>query len=333
MTFDDASREKPPGISRKDREYYGATLTHVYTVLALTAFAANSILCRMALGGRAIDAASFTTIRLVSGAAMLFTISRLRSLQQPSELRRGKPEEAIQQPSELRRGQAEEWVHESTVGGRRSVTALFAYAIAFSFAYLSLTTGTGALILFGAVQTTMLIAALSAGERPRPLEWIALVSAIVGLVVLVFPGLSAPPILGSVLMATAGISWGFYSLWGRGTKNPLEATTLNFVRAVPLAVVASVIAITVIGVQLTSRGVMLAVASGTLASGLGYVIWYAALRGLSATRAATVQLAVPVIAAIGGVLFLSERVSTRLVVAAVMILGGIGLATVARRRN
>lgn len=308
-------------------------MTYVYTVLALTAFAANSILCRLALGGKAIDAASFTTIRLVSGAAILLTISRFRSSRYPNQLPRQR-EKFVHPPNSLPRRSLEATVHEGTVTGWRSVAALFVYAIAFSFAYLSLTTGTGALILFGAVQSTMLIAALREGERPRLLEWIGLVSAIVGLVVLMLPGLSAPPALGSLLMASAGISWGLYSLWGRGTKDPLEATTLNFVRATPLASVASVIAISVIGhVQWTSRGVVLAAASGTLASGVGYVIWYAALRGLSAARAATLQLAVPVIAAIGGVLFLSEGVSTRLVVAAVLTLGGIALATLAKRPN
>jgi len=212
----------------------------------------------------------------------------------------------------------------------RSVVALFAYAIAFSFAYLSLTTGTGALILFGAVQTTMMVVALISGERPRRLEWIGLVSAVTGIIVLVFPGLTAPPLAGSTMMALAGASWGFYTLWGRGTNDPLAATTKNFARAVPLAVVASLAAIG--RVHVTGNGAVLAASSGAITSGVGYVIWYAALRRLTATRAAIVQSATPVLAALGGVIFLSERVTLRLVIAAVMILGGIALAVLGRRR-
>lgn len=276
-------------------------MTLVFTTLALTAFAANSIICRLALGAEAIDAASFTTVRLASGAALLLAISAATGARTSA---------AASSPS---------W---------RSAVALFSYAILFSWAYLSLTTGTGALILFAAVQTTMMVAALWSGERPRRLEWIGLASAVAGLIVLVFPGLAAPPPLGSALMAIAGISWGFYSLWGHGTTNALAATTVNFVRALPLAAMASLVATS--GFHVSVEGIVLATSSGALASGVGYVIWYAALPGLSATRAATVQLAVPVLAAMGGVLFLSEDISVRLVTAAVMILGGIALAIGAR---
>jgi drug/metabolite transporter (DMT)-like permease len=301
-------------------------MTSVYTVLALTAFAANSLLCRLALGGRAIDAASFTTIRIMSGAAMLLAISAFR----PAPAATG----AAVEPPDLKVGPTyqpgERRVGPTTTPAWRSVVALFAYAIAFSFAYLSLTTGTGALILFGAVQTTIMVVALLTGERPRPLEWVGLFSAVAGIVVLVFPGLTAPPLLGSALMAIAGASWGFYTLWGRGTKDPLVATTWNFARAVPLTVVASVAAIG--RFHVTGNGAVLAASSGAITSGVGYVIWYAALRSLSATRAAIVQSATPVLAAIGGVIFLSEQISLRLVVAAVMILGGIGLAVMGRSR-
>ena len=206
----------------------------------------------------------------------------------------------------------------------RAALMLFVYAIAFSFAYISLNTGTGALILFGAVQLTMIVAGLMSGERPRPTEWLGLTVALAGLVYLVFPGLTAPSPLGSVLMAIAGIAWGFYSLLGRGSTNPLADTTNNFVRTLPFAAVLSLVMLS--DLSASGKGVLLAVLSGALASGIGYVIWYAALRGLTATRAATVQLAVPVIAAVGGVILLSEDISIRLLVSTILILGGIGLA-------
>lgn len=293
-------------------------MTPFYTVLALTAFAANSVLCRLALGGQTIDATSFTTIRLVSGAAMLLAITAMarRSRQQPS-------------PGPLPFAGGPQPFAPNTWADWRSAVALFAYAIAFSFAYLNLTTGTGALILFGAVQTTMIGHALASGERPHALEWVGLASALSGLVVLVFPGLSAPPLIGSLVMAGSGMSWGFYSLWGRGAGDPLAATTANFARSVPLALAASLLAIGAF--HASAQGALLAASSGALASGLGYVVWYAALRGLSATRAAIVQSATPVITATGGVVFLSEHITVRLVSAAVLILGGIGLAVAGRR--
>jgi drug/metabolite transporter (DMT)-like permease len=206
---------------------------------------------------------------------------------------------------------------------------LFAYAVAFSFAYRTLSAASGALILFGAVQATMILAALGSGERPHFLEWLGLLLAVSGLVYLVSPGLSAQSPSGSALMGLAGISWGIYSLRGRRAGDPLADTGGNFVRALPLA--AAVSCATLPHAHLSGEGVLLAAVSGALASGLGYVVWYAALRGLTATRAATVQLAVPAIAALGGVLFLSERVSVRLLLAAALILGGVGLAVASRR--
>lgn len=270
------------------------------TVLALVAFASNSLLCRMALGGGAIDAATFSTIRLSSGAVMLIVITAI--LEQRNSLFDGN------------------WT---------SATLLFLYAVAFSFAYISLSAGTGALILFGSVQATMLITALRSGERPHLLEWIGLVAALVGLVYLVFPGLAAPPLVRSILMAVAGISWGFYSLRGRGATAPLADTTNNFVRSLPLAF--GVNLFTLPSIRVSGKGFLLAVVSGALASGVGYVIWYTALRGLTATRAATVQLAVPVLAAVGGVILLSETITLRLILSSVLILGGIGLALVGRQ--
>ena len=208
---------------------------------------------------------------------------------------------------------------------------LFLYAIAFSFAYLSLSTGTGALILFGTVQATMILAALRSGERPGLSEWAGLTIALAGLVYLVFPGLAAPSPTGSALMAVAGISWGIYSLRGRGTTDPLADTTFNFVRSVPLVVAVSLL--TLGSLELSPKGVWLACLSGSLASGVGYVAWYAALRGMTRARAATVQLSVPVLAAAGGVATLSEDISIRLLLSTLLILGGLGLALVPRRRG
>jgi drug/metabolite transporter (DMT)-like permease len=276
----------------------------LYTASALVAFASNSLLCRSALGHTAIDAASFSTIRLVAGAATLLLVMWAS-----------------------RRGSI------ATRGNWRSASMLFLYAVPFSFAYVSLDTGTGALILFGSVQATMLAAALFSGERPHAFEWTGLVLALGGLVYLVMPGLTAPPPIGCVLMTIAGAAWGFYSLRGRGASDPLADTAGNFVRAVPLAVVVSVLAAGQAKVDVA--GAVLAVLSGALASGLGYAVWYAALSGLTATRAATVQLAVPALAAAGGVVFLAERITTRLTVAAILILGGVALSLTrtARRRR
>ena len=266
------------------------------------AFAANSVLCRLALGGALIDAASFTTARLTSGAVALLIITALVNKNLPSSGRRVKFISAL---------------------------LLFLYAAAFSFAYTGLTTGTGALILFGSVQATMLAFALRSGERPHPLEWAGLALALVGLVYLVLPGLAAPPPVSSAFMAVAGVSWGLYSLRGRGATDPLADTTRNFVLALPLAFAVSLLTLRG-GAHVSTSGVLLAVLSGALASGVGYVMWYAALRGLTATRAATVQLPVPVLAAVGGVLFMSESVSLRLLLAATAILGGVALALFGR---
>ncbi|MDQ1558138.1 MAG: hypothetical protein QOD32_1198 [Pyrinomonadaceae bacterium] len=281
--------------------------TFLLTGLALVAFAANSVLCRAALGGATIDAASFTTVRLVSGAAALLFISTLVKKNLPSLQRRVRFVPAL---------------------------LLFSYAAAFSFAYTKLSTGTGALLLFGSVQATMLLAALGSGERPHAFEWAGLALALAGLVYLVFPGLSAPPLLSSTVMAVAGISWGLYSLIGRGARDPLADTTSNFVLALPLACAVNLLTLGVgAGAHVSATGVVLAVLSGALASGMGYVVWYAALRNLTATRAATVQLPVPLLAAAGGVIFMSERVSLRLLLAAAAILGGVALALLGRAQT
>ena len=275
--------------------------TFSFTAFALVAFAFNSILCRLALGASAIDAASFTLVRLASGAIALFLISRLFGSENSNE----------------RRGS---WV---------SALFLFAYAVCFSFAYISLTTGTGALILFGFVQATMICAALFKGERPKILEWLGLIFAAGGLIYLVFPGLTAPPLASSALMATAGISWGFYTLRGKASANPLADTTGNFLRAVPMIVFVWLFFLAQI--HLSQKGIFLAVLSGAIASGIGYSVWYSVLKFHTATRAAILQLAVPALAAIGGVIFLAETISLRLVSATVLILGGIALAIFGRK--
>jgi drug/metabolite transporter (DMT)-like permease len=206
---------------------------------------------------------------------------------------------------------------------------LFLYAVPFSFAYARLSAGTGALILFGAVQVTMLVSAARSGDTLRPMQWLGVLIALAGLMYLVLPGLTAPQPAAAALMGIAGVSWGIYTLRGRGIANPLAQTTINFVRAVPLAIIVSIVAAQQIHVS--PRGVLLAVVSGALTSALGYTVWYAALRGLTATRAAVLQLAVPVLATAGGVVFLMEPVSMRLAVSALLILGGIALTLAGRQ--
>ena len=269
----------------------------------MIAFASNSLLNRVALGQNTIDPVSYTTVRLSSGAVMLYLLTRLQNRKEQNFLR----------------------------GSWGSAAFLFLYAITFSFAYLSLSAGTGALILFGSVQITMIVAALRSGERPHPLEWGGLLLALGGLVYLVFPGLKAPSPLSSILMTIAGVAWGFYTIRGRVAQNPLAATAGNFVYSVPMALV--VLAVSFKSVFVSSSGIRYAMFSGALASGVGYVIWYAALRGLTTTRAAMVQLSVPVIAAWGGVLFLAEVVSARLLIAGMLILGGIAMALLSRQKK
>ncbi len=265
------------------------------TAVAMIAFAANSILCRLALGARSIDPASFSTLRVASGALTLLLLARLRS-------------------GSIR-----------FRGDFKSALALGLYMAPFSFAYVELSTGTGALILFACVQLTMLVAAIRDGERPSGQQWLGLVSAAAGLVYLLLPGVQAPSLRGSLFMATAGIAWGIYSLFGRRVAgDPLTKTASNFLWCVPLMLLVSLTQLQ--QHQLSLDGSLLAIASGALASGCGYAIWYAALRGLSAARAAVVQLSVPVIAAVYGVALMGEALSQRLVLATVAILGGVGLA-------
>lgn len=264
------------------------------TALAMLAFATNSILCRMALGEGNIDAASFTSIRLISGAVtlvvlMLFSARTLR-------------------PVTIR---------------PIAVLMLFAYAICFSFSYIEITAGTGALILFGAVQLTMISYGLVTGERPGMVAWLGMLCAVAGLIYLLIPGVSAPPLASALLMVIAGIAAGIYTLQGRGSTRPLLVTGWNFVGTLPLVLLTYLVFRDEAGV--TQEGVILAMLSGALASGVGYAVWYKALPYLTATRAATVQLTVPVIAAIGGVVLLAEPLSLRLIVATIIVLGGVYL--------
>jgi len=272
------------------------SLTLSLTLLAMIAFAGNSLLCRLALQQTAIDPASFTALRIVSGALTLWLIVRVRSSSH------------------------------SAAGSWPSALALFAYAAAFSYAYVSLSAATGALLLFGAVQATMLGYGLWAGERLRRRQFIGLALAMSGLVGLLMPGLSAPPLSGALLMLGAGVAWGVYSLRGKRAGDAICVTAGNFLRAVPMAVLLSLAALP--WSSLDVPGFWYAIASGALASGVGYAIWYTALRGLKATSAATVQLSVPVITAIGGIVFLGETISLRLLITSAAILGGIALVVI-----
>jgi len=268
------------------------------TFFALLMFAANSLLCRMALHGQAIDAASFSTLRLASGALMLLLLVALRRGPTPH-----------------------------VPGDWRSAFWLFLYAVPFSFAYLGLTTGTGALVLFGAVQLTMLLSGWRAGERPGALQWTGILLAFAGLVWLLVPGLAAPPLLNASLMALAGVAWGIYSLRGRRPGDPVPRNAGNFLRAVPMVAVVSAIAWP--HLHITAWGAAIAMLSGAIASAIGYAAWYGALKRLTATRAAVVQLSVPVIAAVAGTLLLAEPFTLRLVVSSVLVLGGVAI-TLAR---
>ena len=269
------------------------------TALTMIAFAGNSLLCRAALKQTAIDAASFTTIRLISGAMMLWLIVRIS-----------------------RRGQIGS-------GNWLSAFALFVYAAFLSYAYAGLTTAMGALLLFGAVQATMIGHGIRAGERLLKLQLLGLVIALAGLVGLLLPGLTAPPIFSSILMLASGVAWGIYSLRGKGAGDPTRVTAGNFLRAVPISAALSVLMVGHTSVD--SAGFWYAVASGALTSGIGYSIWYTVLPALKAAKAATVQLSVPVIAALGGIIFLGEPLTLRLVLSSAAILGGIALVILEKR--
>ncbi|BCN93203.1 hypothetical protein THMIRHAM_09880 [Thiomicrorhabdus immobilis] len=271
--------------------------TTILTILALIAFAANSVLCRLALDENSIDAASFTLIRLLSGALVLALI--LVMLKRFSSF--------SQKPV--------------SKGSWSASLMLFIYALCFSFAYISLDTATGALILFGSVQITMILLSLFSNNRLQLSEWLGLIIAFTGFVYLILPELSTPSLNGFILMSLSGIAWGIYSLIGRGSQNAIMDTAYNFLRTLPLLLI--VAAFTFAQAHLSQQGIILAIFSGAIASGMGYAIWYMALAGLTATKAAVVQLSVPVIAAFGGVIFVAEAITQRLTLSSLMVLGGI----------
>jgi drug/metabolite transporter (DMT)-like permease len=269
----------------------------ISTVFALLAFAANSVLCRLALGDNTIDAASFTVIRLLSGIIILLMLINLTNkANAPNKQNKSK-------------------------GSWLGASMLFIYAVAFSFGYVSLDTGTGALILFGAVQITMILTSVISGNRLHLSEWLGLSIAFTGFVYLITPSLTTPSLTGFMLMSIAGMAWAFYTLIGRASKNPLSDTAYNFLRTSPFVLVLMIISFN--NAHITSMGFMLAVLSGAIASGIGYFVWYIALTKLSVTQAAVVQLLVPIIAAIGGVIFTSELITIRLIESSLLVLGGI----------
>ena len=276
---------------------------YALTAVAMLAFAANSVLCRLALTTTSVDAATFIVVRLAAGALALGLVV-------------------------FRRKRADR----AGAGSWPSAAALFVYAATFSFAYMVLPTGTGALLLFGAVQLSMIGYGLWRGERFSSLQTLGFAAALGGVVYLVLPGLSAPPLGPAALMVAAGVAWGVYSLRGRGSSDPAAVSAGNFLRTLPFAAALTLAALftPLAAPQLDPLGIFYAALSGAVTSGLGYLVWYAALPSLRATAAGAVQLSVPVLAALGGVVFIAEPITLRLVLAAVAILGGIALVLRAR---
>ena len=281
------------GAKDFSKNRHSVVKTIIFTALALIAFAANSVLCRLALGEGAIDASSFTTIRLGSGIFVLYILIKIFNNQE-----------------------------RSTVSGSWSASLmLFIYAVTFSFAYISLDTATGALILFGSVQISMILVSVIRGSRLHSSEWLGLLLAFSGFVYLILPGVTAPSLTGFILMSLSGIAWGMYTLMGRESGNPMLSTASNFFKTIPFIIILTLI--TLSQAHMSSKGILLAVLSGALASAIGYTIWYVALGGLSSTQAAVLQLLVPLIAALGGVVFVSEEITIRLLISASIILTGI----------
>ncbi len=276
---------------------------YALTLLSMLAFAGNSLLCRLALKQTAIDPATFVAIRIASGALVLWLVLRLR-----------KPARQLE-------------------GNWNGASALLAYALAFAYAYTQIPAGTGALLLFASIQISMILYGFFIGERLSITQGLGIGLAVAGLVILMLPSVSAPPLFHALLMITAGIAWGAYSLLGRSARDAASATAGNFIRAAPVALLLFFLHGLAAGVGYDAAGVAYAVASGAVTSGLGYVFWYAALKGLKVTHAATVQLSVPVLTAFGGTLFLDERVTAILVTASVLILLGIALVVLVKKRT
>ena len=276
------------------------------TVFALFAFAANSVFCRLALGDEAIDATSFTSVRLFSGIIILFILMQFTS------------HVSIPQGS-LKANANGSWL---------AAIMLFTYAVTFSFGYISLDTGTGALILFGAVQITMILFNVISGSRLHYSEWLGLTCAFIGFVYLILPSITTPSLTGFILMSVSGMAWAFYTLLGRKSKNALSDTAFNFLRTSPFILILVLLSFN--NLHISSTGFLLAVLSGAIASGIGYFVWYIALSGLSVTQAAVLQLFVPIIAALGGVVFTSESITLRLIESSILVLGGILLVILGR---
>lgn len=297
----------------------------ICTIFALLAFAGNSVLCRMALGENTIDAASFTAIRLMSGIVILF-VFLLFGLVFKKQTEASNPQILVSKAS-------------TSKGSWFAASLLFIYAVTFSYGYISLDTGVGALILFGAVQITMVVAGLISGNKLHYSEWLGLLIAFAGFVYLVIPSLTTPSLTGFILMTVSGIAWGLYTLIGRHSKQAINDTAYNFLRTSPFVLVLIIVIFASVSADmesssalyLTVEGVVLAVLSGAIASGLGYAVWYIAIGGLSVTQAAVVQLFVPIVAAIGGVIFTSEVITLRLVESSVLVLGGIFIVILGRQ--
>lgn len=281
-----------------------------YVSFALLAFAGNSVLCRLALGYGLIDASSFTSVRLLSGVLTLIVISLV--------LHKGNVSAVLTQLK--KQNSAKTWL---------ASFMLFVYAATFSYAYISLDTGTGALILFGMVQLSMIVIGALYGNKLHYSEWLGILVAFTGVVYLVKPNLTTPSFLGFVLMALSGIAWAIYTLLGRGSKQPILDTSANFLRTLPF--VGLLAFLTIQDVQVTDWGIIYAVLSGAVTSAVGYALWYLVLKDLTVTQAAVLQLLVPILAAIGGVIFVSELISIRLIIASLLVLGGILMVIIGRR--
>jgi drug/metabolite transporter (DMT)-like permease len=287
--------------------------TTLLSALALIAFAGNSVLCRLALSNGSIDPASFTGIRLASGAIVLLLLVWGIGL---LKARHAAAQQSVKKRANL------SWM---------AALMLFAYAVLFSFAYTTLATGVGALILFGSVQISMVCISLVQGNRMKLFEWLGLLIACAGLVYLVLPELSEPSIMGFIMMAMAGMAWSMYTIIGQGSQNPLNDTSSNFIRSLPLAII--LLLIYAGQLSATPSAWLLAISSGAITSGLGYAIWYAALRDLTTSQAGVMQLLVPVIAALGGVVFANELLSERLIISSMLTLGGILIVLLAKKRT
>lgn len=283
--------------------------TCLLTVLAIIAFAANSVLSRLALAEEAIDAASFTAVRLITGALVLLIIVSVKSLSHNQSINLLK-------------------VVKPVSGSWFASIMLFIYAVTFSYAYITMDTGTGALILFGSVQLTMIAISLLFGTRLYLAEWVGVLMAFSGLIYLVLPDVSSPSFNGFILMTLSGVAWGVYTLKGRHSQAPIMDTAYNFARTLPLVLVLIIVAFD--SLHFTYQGIILAAIAGGLTSAIGYSIWYIALKGLSATQAAVIQLSVPIIAAIGGVIFVAEPITYRLMISSLVVLGGILTVVIGR---